>query len=294
MLDSIMSTLSEMQGMLNSNEIQAKELSYKMRAPYILTTALAALMVVQCVLGLVFHEQYRDVEWIKATWFGNDWVTLMVAVPLLVLALLTARRGAVQGLLLWFGLIGYAIYNYAYYLLGAALNVFFLLYVVAIVLSAVTLILALSRLNAVRVATSFRRATPVRVIGGYLAFVGFGLGSVWVAMWAAYVFAGQPTPVEPEAFKVVAALDISLMVTGLMFGGVLLWRRKAWGYVIAAIASIQASLYLLVLSVNSIVGIHRGLASAPGEVPMWGTLTVFTTAVTLLLLTNIRRERGLF
>jgi len=26
------------------------------------------------------------VEWIKATWFGNDWVTLMVAVPLLVIA----------------------------------------------------------------------------------------------------------------------------------------------------------------------------------------------------------------
>jgi hypothetical protein len=111
-------------------------------------------------------------------------------------------------------------------------------------------------------------------------------------MWAAYVFAGQPTPVEPEAFKLVAALDISLMVTGLTFGGVLLWQRKTWGYVVAPIASIQASLYLLVLLVNSIVGIHRGLSKAPGEVPIWGTLAAITTTVTMLLLTNIRRERG--
>ena len=227
------------------------------------------------------------------TWFGNDWVTLVVAVPLLVIALLMARRG-VQGLLLWLGLVGYAIYNYAYYLFGTALNAFFLLYVAAFVLSAVTLILALSRVDVAHIAASFRRTTPVRVIGGYLAFVGFGLASVWLTMWAAYAFAGRPTPVEPEAFKLVAGLDISLMATGLTFGGVFLWRRKAWGYVVAAIASIQASLYLLVLSVNSIVGIHRGLTNAPGEVPMWGTLAVFTTAVTLLLLTNIRSERRLF
>ena len=74
--------------MVNSKKIVAGQIEPdKMRAPSILTTALAALMVVQSVLGLVFQEQYRDVEWIKATWFGNDWVTLVAAVPLLVVAL---------------------------------------------------------------------------------------------------------------------------------------------------------------------------------------------------------------
>jgi len=58
-----------------------------MRVPYLLTAALAALMAVQSVLGLLFQRPYRDVEWIKATWFGNDWVTLVAAVPLLVVAL---------------------------------------------------------------------------------------------------------------------------------------------------------------------------------------------------------------
>ena len=260
------------------------------RWPYILSAVLAALMVVQSVLGLVFPGQYRDVEWIRATWFGNDWVTLVVGAPLLVASVLLARRGSVRGLLLWLGMLGYGAYNYAYYMLGAALNAFFPLYVVSLVLSVVTLILALSRIDVAEVAASFRPKTYVRIVGGYLVFVAVGLTFVWMVMWAAYVFAGRPTPIEPEAFRLVAALDITIMVPALAFGGVLLWRRNAWGYILAAIAGIQGSLYLLVLSINSAVEILRGFAEVPGQLPVWGTLAVTITAVTALLLANVRGE----
>jgi hypothetical protein len=266
----------------------------EMRTPYRLSVTLAVLMLVQALLGLLFQQEYRDDEWITAAWFGNDWVTLVVGIPLLAAGLAFAARGSVRGLLLWLGMIGYAVYNYAYYLFGATLNVFFLLYVVPLVLSAVTLIIALSRVDIGHVAASFRSATPVRIIGGYLVFVGLGLASVWIAMWASYVFAGRPTPVAPEAFKLVAALDISIMATVLGLGGILLWQRQAWGYVVAAIAGIQGSLYLLVLSVNSIIAIHRGLAETPGELPMWGSLAILTSAATLLLLVNARTDRSRF
>jgi hypothetical protein len=103
-------------------------------------------------------------------------------------------------------------------------------------------------------------------------------------MWAAYVFGGRPTPVEPEAFKLVAALDLSIMVPALACGGILLWRRRTWGYVLAPMAGVQASLYLLVLAVNSIVAIERGLADATGELPIWGALTAVTAAATAVLL----------
>jgi hypothetical protein len=149
-----------------------------------------------------------------------------------------------------------------------------------------TLGLLLSHLDATAVARSFRHETPVRLIGGYLIFVAVGLAIVWLGMWGAYAFAGRPTPIEPEAFKVVAALDLSFMVPMLTVGGVLLWRRRAWGYVIATIAAIQDALYLLVLSVNSAVTISRGVAAAPGEVPIWSPLTIFTALAAILLLRN--------
>jgi hypothetical protein len=249
-----------------------------------IATLLTALMLLQSVLGLLRSDQYRDVEWIRATWYGNDWITLVAAVPLLLVGMRRAASGSVRGLLLVLGIAGYATYNYAFYLLGAALNSFFPLYVVIFLCGVATLGIVLWHLDVNAVAASFRHDTPVRIIGGYLVFVAFGLTVVWLGVWGAYAFAGRPTPVEPEAFKVVAALDLSMMVPALTAGGVLLWRRRAWGYLIASTAAIQAALYLLVLSVNSAIAISRSLATAPGELPIWGPLAAFTALAAMLLL----------
>jgi hypothetical protein len=260
------------------------------RPAYLLSSGLGVLMLVQSLTGLFMSTHYRDIDWIKATWFGNDLITLVVAGPLLLTGLIASARGSVRGLLIWLGTVGYALYNYAFYLFGAALNVFFVLYVVAVVLAAIALILAVSQIDAASVAASFRSGTPVRTVGGCLVFVAIGLAFVWIGMWGAYVFAGTRPPVEPEIFKLVAALDLTLMVPALTTGGILLWRRREWGYIIAAVATIQASLYLLVLSVNSIVAVQRGFAPAPGELPIWAPLTILLTIVAVALLANARDD----
>lgn len=260
--------------------------------PYRLSWTLAVLASIQAVLGLVMSEQYRDVEWIKLTWFGNDWVTLLVGVPLMVAALMLARRGSVRGTLLWLGLLAYFLYNYAYYLLGAAMNVFFALYVALFVLSAATLILALVSVDQASVARSFGPSTPARTLGGYLVFVATGLSAVWMGVWAAHVFAGKPTPIAVEAFKLVAALDMTIMVPALLAGGVLLWKRSTWGFALAAMASIQGALYLLVLTVNTLFSFQRGLTKPPGELPIWGSLALFTSVAAILLLLNARSPRS--
>jgi hypothetical protein len=257
------------------------------------TVTLAALMTAQSLTGLMAPEQYRDVEWIKATWYGNDWLTLIVAVPLLLMSSVGAARGSARAFLLWAGAVGYAVYDYAFYLLGAALNAFFPLYVVCVVLAAVILILTLAKLDAAAITLRARPAAPLPLIGGSFIMIGIGLAVVWTAMWAAHVFAGRPTPVDPEAFRLVAALDLSMMVPALVSGGVLLWRRRPWGVVLAAIAGVQGSLYLAVLSINSLIAIARGLATWPGELVIWGPLAAVTVTVTLLLLVSVRpRNKG--
>ena len=143
-----------------------------------IASLLLVLMLVQSLLGLLLSDQYRDVEWIKVTWYGNDWVTLVAAVPLLSLALLHTGGESVRARLLVLGMAGYAVYNYAFYLFGAALNVFFPLYVVSFLLGILTLGRFLSHLDVTVVADSFRRVAPVRLVGGYLVFVAVGLAVV--------------------------------------------------------------------------------------------------------------------
>ena len=255
-------------------------MSATIRAAFRLTVAVAVLMLLQSSLGLLYGSQYRDIEWIAAGWFGNDWVTLVVALPLLAAGGTLARRRSSRGLLLWIGTLGYALYNYAYYLFGAALNVFFPLYLGAVIAAALALILGLSSIAPSEIARRFDTRTPVRLIGGYFVIVGISLAGIWLAMWAAYVFTGRPTPVDTEAFKLVAALDTVLMSPAFVIGGVLLWRRRAWGYVVSAIAGVQGSLYLLVLSVNSLI-------AASSEFPLWSALAVMTSTATAALIANV-------
>jgi hypothetical protein len=254
----------------------------------VLAGVLGAAMTVQAATGLAFPTIYRDVEWVLATWWGNDLVTLALAVPLLGASVLGARRGALRGHLTWCGIAAYAVYNYLFYLLGASLNLHFPLYVGLVLLGVASLVTAIVTLPPLELVGGTR---PARVLGGYLVFVATGLTVVWVGTWAAYVFAGRPTPVAPEAFRLIAALDLVLMVPALSVGGILLWRRQAAGPAIATIAAIQAALYLLVLTVNSVVMISRGLAEAPGELPIWGSLLVPTAAATMLVLRSARTTR---
>lgn len=243
--------------------------------------ALLALMVAQASLGLLRPDLYRDAGSTRATWFGNDLVTLLVAAPLLAVALRGERAGSTRARHLRVGVLGYAAYNYAFYLLGAAINAWFPLYVAAVVLAAGALH---ATLHAAAAADDALPARAVRRgVGGYLVVVATGLAVVWLGMWAVHVFAGRPAPGGPEVFRLVAALDLSLIVPALALGGVSLWRGTARSLAIAATAVVQAALYLLVLSVNAVLLGRQGLAS-PGELLTWAPLALCTGAAAIVLL----------
>lgn len=110
-------------------------------------------------------------------------------------------------------------------------------------------------------------------------------------MWGLHVFADRPAPGSPEVFRLVAALELGFMVPALATGGVLLWSRQALGYALSALAAIQATLYLFVLSVNSGLAIHRELAQWPGELPIWAPLCVATGACVFWLMRSVAPAR---
>lgn len=249
------------------------------------TFALLMGMALQSACGLLLNP-YRDIAWIELSWFGNDAVTLVLVCPLLAASLTGTRPSQPRWQLTRLGLLGYGVYNYAFYMLGATLNVAFPLYVALFVSAILALIAEFTSERVTHLAKTFSPSTPVRLVGGYLAGVALCLSAIWLVMWGLHVIANRPSPGSPEVFRLVAALDLGIMVPALAIGGVLLWNRKPLGYSLSATAGIQAALYLFVLSVNSALAIHRGLAQWPGELPMWAPLCAATFASVLWLLRN--------
>jgi hypothetical protein len=100
-----------------------------------LSVAIAVLAAAASAGGLLLPGLYRDNAFVQTTWLGNDAVTLFLAVPILVTALVFARRGSLRAQLIWLGALDYMLYNYAFYLFGAAFNAFFLIYAALLGLS---------------------------------------------------------------------------------------------------------------------------------------------------------------
>lgn len=258
-----------------------------------LTIAISLLAAIASAGGLLLNGLYRDNAFVTTTWLGNDFITLFLAVPILVASLILAQRGSARAQLVWLGALDYMLYNYAFYLFGAAFNAFFLIYAALLALSILALIFGLVNLDLDRVAASASKGMPVKWIGGYFLFVAIGLGFVYVLQSLSFVFTGiLPAIVTMSAHptNVVFALDLTLLIPWLIIGALWLMKRKTWGTVIAGVINIKGPLYTLVLAVNSVLVFNSGI-SPTNELPLWGTLTVLGLIASGLFYKNMRRDQ---
>lgn len=256
---------------------------------YILSNLIAILAAIASLGGLLFNNLYHDNAFVVTTWLGNDTVTLLLAVPILITAMIFANRGSLKAQLIWMGALDYMLYNYAFYLFGAVFNAFFLIYVALLGLSIFALIFGLVNLDVKEIASQFRERTPVKWIGGYFLFVAFGLSTVYLLQSIGFILTGQlPSIVTTSGHttNIVFALDLTLLVPWLVLGAIWLMKRHPWGYVIAGILSIKGPLYTLILLVNTLLVMKTGLGSA-AELPLWAMLTVLGSIASLLLFGNM-------
>jgi hypothetical protein len=70
-----------------------------------------------------------DAPYFVAQAIGQDFVTLTVALPSLVVAAILAGRGSGGGRLIWLGVLTYLVYTYAIYAFATRFNSLFLVYV---------------------------------------------------------------------------------------------------------------------------------------------------------------------
>ncbi|MBN1858815.1 hypothetical protein JW848_06375 [Candidatus Bipolaricaulota bacterium] len=256
-----------------------------------LTVVIALLLAIASGIGLFSEAIYRDNLLVASSWRGNDLVTLFVALPILLAALLLSSRGSLRARLVLLGMLDYVLYNYAFYLFGASFNSLFLVYVALLALSIFALIFGLAGIDAKQLANRFRERTPARWISAYMFLVALFLGGFWSALSLQHVFGGQvPAMVIATGHptNVTGALDLSLVVSINLLGAIWLWKRRPWGYVVAAIANVKGAVYMLALSSATWSAVSAGASDGAGQIILWGVIGVGCLASTVGLLANLR------
>jgi hypothetical protein len=80
---------------------------------------------------------------------------------------------------------------------------------------------------------------PVKWISSYMLFFAIVIGGLWIAQSLSFVFTNEIpigiTQTDNPA-GVIFATDLSLLVSTLIVGAVLLRKRELWGYIISIIA----------------------------------------------------------
>ena len=222
----------------------------KYRTAYNLSIIITSLIIVASAGGLFVDGLYRDNTWTTTQLRGSDLVRLLVAVPIMITALIFTKRGSSKALLIWLGMLWLTVYDYAFFLFGAAFNVLFLIYVALFSLSILALIFALPRVDAKAIRRKFKARTPVKWISAYMLFIAIFLGGLWTAQTLNFIATGQlpqSNIYSGHPTNIVFALDLALLVPGMVLAAVWLWKRLPWGYILGAMMLVKGTIYPMAL-----------------------------------------------
>jgi hypothetical protein len=262
----------------------ASALQSRLRWPDAVSAVIAVLMVFASLGGLLLPGLYRDNIWSTAAFRGNDLATLLLAVPVLAVALVQARRGSERARLVWFAVLAYNVYNYAFYLFGMAFNDFFLLYAALVSLSLIALAFAIPAIAAIHWPVRQARA---RVVAGYMAVVGVMFGAMWVIQAVRFLASGTVPKVITDSGQhtsIVFALDLTLIVPTMLIGAVLLWRDRPVGVVLGVVMNVLGALYMAALAIVGAFQVRAGISGASWAAPPYIELAITSLAACWLLL----------
>lgn len=254
---------------------------------FTLSVLTAILAAVQSGSGILFPGTYRDNVWVTGTWYGTDVVTLVIAVPLLLIGIYYAQRGSIRGELLRIGMLYYVLYNNMYYLFGTAYNQFFIVYPLIFVLSVSALLSALVMIDAGRLAAHFRPGAWMKWIAAWMFVLTAILLANALGEYIPFVLDGKVPQVISDTglnTSLVTICDLTLWVPLLVLGGAWLLRSRPWGYIISALILIPTGIYCIGLAAATW---YQDLAGIPGVMtfmPLWIALAAASLVSSTVLL----------
>ena len=228
-----------------------------MRLAYAGSGLAALLMATASIAGLLFGSSLYGVHALLSAFVGQDMLNLVIAVPLLLGSMWLASRGSLVGSLAWPGALFYLVYDYGFYVLGAPFGPLFLVYLVLVTISVYAAAGVVLSIDSAAVRSRFVDRVPERVVGAALV----ALAVIFIALWTAMTLNGLTGPGLDLIARTVVTLDLTVQLPALLAGGVLLWRRRPLGYVVAPGLLLQMAAYLLGLSAICILG--RDATGAP-------------------------------
>ena len=208
-----------------------------------LTVPIAALLLLVSGIGLWVPGFYRGpLAWtVQAV--AQDFINLVIVLPVLIISGYLAFHGSQRGHLIWLGTLSYLVYSFVIYAFGVYYNSLFLVYVAVLGCCLWALIGGMATTDWRAIRMRFATNTPVKLISVLLLIQVVLFYLTWLkedipALLSATIPA---TVIESGlATNPVHVLDMAGLLPAIALSAIWLWRRQTVGYGLAAVVITNA------------------------------------------------------
>ena len=222
---------------------------------------------------------------------AQDYVTLFIAIPLLLIALWGCRRGSKKSHFILAGTLGYFLVTFLFYTAMGMYNIMFLGYVSLLGFSFFGLMLTLLSFDVSKIPDRFSQKTPAKFVGGFLIFNAIMIALLWLSVVVPPLLDGTiyPDALQHYTTLIVQGFDLGLLLPLSFVSGLLLFKRTAMGY-------LSGTAYIIFLSLMMTALTAKLIAMAMNEVPVIPAIFIIPTfnLITIvcagLMIQNVRAE----
>lgn len=221
---------------------------------------------------------------------AQDYVTLVLGIPVLLISLFFANRGSLRARLFLAGALGYFLVTYLFYMIMGSYNEFYLAYAALAGLSFYSFLLVFFSLRGEEAAAFFQEKFPARFIGGFLVFNAVAIGLMWLGVVVPPALQGTvPEGVQHYTTLIVQGMDLSILLPASIISGMLLYKGKDLGYVLGPVYINFLYILMTALSakVAAITILTGELSPAIVVIPAINLVTVICA---VLVFRNVRQS----
>lgn len=239
---------------------------------------------------------YRyDTVFFSAGFRGNDAVTILLELPLLVLAILLYRRGSLRGGFLLAGSLAYFLYNSFSLGTSAAYNPLFLLYVGTFTASLFACGILWAQFDFTALQTRVLPRMPRRGAAIYLIFAGAATALLWLSDILPQLAQGlPPVTLGPYTTSITYFVDLAVITPACFLAGAWLLRKEPRGYLLGFILLYLLALMGFIVLGQTIFQLNAGIVFNTGQliamIGSWLVMGSIAIGFVILWLRNLTEE----
>ena len=216
---------------------------------------------------------------------AQDFVTLLLGIPLLLISLILFRKGSFMGKVLLAGTLGYFMVTYIFYLTMAMYNEMYLVWVLLASASFFGFLMTMLTFDLKGVNDRYGMNLPRRTLGIFLIINSILIGLLWLSVVVPPILDGSiyPDGLEHYTTLIVQGFDLSILLPASFLAGFLILKRSPYGYLLAPPYIVFLSILMTAL-VAKIIGMTiTGVNPGPSIViiPLINLISIVITVLTL-------------